>query len=395
MSLWRRWLVLSVLLFLGVPVAPLYAEEAGLNILVPFDFLKSDLVLEFDRASGRRTKTGFLSSPEDTEFLVRQGATLWDVVVSAETELRKLGAQDRLMPLRTGPAASGRQEAEQAEGSNQPKAPQYLLSLFQDPVGLACRLPALWSDGAESLKSNQSEPIVFSSWQELGSQLVANRLVGELVLGLPLAAQIVLARALVRADAIGASTDPSGARGAPREQAEELWLQRLHWQARVPRLSLQSEILSPRVSCLVTYLSVYMNLLPFFQGSHEGAESGGVSDQVVRDAELKSNKYVTNGSGAGPDRLVFVIPGNKTVVRRFGVAIAADSAKPALARRFVAELVKRKREIADHAGLCAGADGPRTFKLCSFELLGSFPESVQIPEDLRERLERPSSALRR
>lgn len=372
---------------LSVSAEPAQADESGLSVLVPFDLVQSALVQEFDRASGRRTRTGFLSSPDDTDFLVRQGSTLWDVVISAETELRKLASQDRLQPLRS-PGQSA-PELGQGAGSPNPGQSHKTLPLFQDPVGLACRLPSNTVSQENVSPVQDREKIVLASWEELGPQLVANGLVGELVLALPLAAQVVLARALARADLIGKGTRNPVVQASSRADPEESWLLRLRWQSRAPRVSLQSEILSPQVSCLITYLSSYMRLLPFFaepsaESSHLEQRSGDESSPKIKPTDRSESR-----SQVRRDRLVFVIPGNKTVVRRIGIGITADTAKPALARRFVGELVKRKREVADHAGLCAGTEGPRSLGLCGFERLGSFPESAQISEELKERLEKP------
>lgn len=381
-----RFLSVSLALPLLLSAGRVRADEVGLSVLVPFDLLPSTIVQDFDRASGRRTRTGFLSSPDDTNFLVRQSSTLWDVVISAETELRKLASQDRLQPLRSSDQAAS--ESGQSGGSPKTGQSQMMLSLFQDPVGLACKLPSHPASQQETPLSPGREDAALASWEGLGPQLVSNGLLGEIVLALPLAAQLVLARALARAELIASGERYPLAHPSSGAGIEESWLLRLHWQSRAPRVSLQSEMMSPQVSCLITYLSVYMRLLPFFSEPASGSSQTEKKSSVGGESKPKSRDLSGAGTYEFRDRLVFLIPGKKTVVRRIGIGITAETTRLALARRFVGELAKRKREVADHAGLCAGTEGPGSLGLCGFERLGSFPESAQISEDLKDRLEK-------
>lgn len=342
------------------------SDRPVLNVLVPLGTLSVSLVNAFEKDTGALVRTGFLSAGTDTDGRVRHDATVWDVVVSDELELRKLERADRL--ARLNEAASGAR----------------YVSLFEDPVGLACKRRVPVRDAAVRLR-----------WQELSQSLVENGLIGEVVLALPEPVHALLADALMPAaapapepaaakrDADAPQNGPAAVQG-PQGAGTELravypvqpslgdpriaWLGQLYRETRVPLRSVDAEILSPSVSCVITYFSKYNRLLVYFAKGGEGS-------------------------------LRFYVPGGATIARRLAAAVTEESPKSALARRFVDLLVAERLRLAARKGYCpargseaagananANAKAPGRNEACSARILRTIDDFPVLPENMARAL---------
>jgi hypothetical protein len=211
-------------------------------------------------------------------------------------------------------------------------------------------------------------------------------MLGEVVLGLPVLVQAALADSIIRqsssrtqvagslssSQASGATSVADGGQSdgrvvfpdiASRQDERVVWLRKLHWQTRPPRASIDAEILSDRVSCVVTYLSVHRSLSQYFSSGQERGSTG----------------------------LVFIVPDGKTIVRRIAAAVAEETAKQSLARQFVDHLVARKSEISKRNGLCPDfkvyPEKEKQDPYCRFEAVDVLAELPSVPERMLRLLE--------
>ena len=341
------------------------SDRPVLNVLAPLGVLSVASVNAFERETAALVRTGFLTSGADTEGRVRNDTTVWDVVLSDELELRKLERIDRLAPI---------------DGSN---ASRRIVPLFVDPVGLSCRQKRSASASDEGIR-----------WQDLSGSLVAAGFLGELVLALPETVQAILADAVIQPPG-GQETHSYGAtgRGDPEPQdgkrgtsqgavpsetriifPEKMsakdprlaWLGQLYRESRAPVLSVDGEMLNPRVSCVLTQYSKFRRLTSYFPES-------------------------------SPDVLRFYVPDGRTIARRFGVAMTAESPRYTLARRFVDRLVADRQRIAGSSGFCLDGEreGVATDAVCSAKILRLIDEFPVIPPDVAQALEFGHRAVRR
>ncbi len=363
---------------LGLPLKVFANEKTVLNVLTPLQTLQVGLVTAFEKASGAAVRTGFLGLSADTDNKVRQDSTVWDVVISDELQLRRLVRLDRLSRLDADRAADSiGMELRDIGGKPQ----IFYAPLFLDPVGLSCKLPAAQRapSGAPALR-----------WTDLSQSLIEAGMLGEVVLGLPVLVQAALADSIIgnpngRTQVTGSSSSshsPGASTGAStaadggqsddrvvfpdlssRLDERVVWLRKLHWQTRPPRASIDAEILSDRVSCVVTYLSVHRGLSQYFSSGQERGSSG----------------------------LVFIIPDRKTIVRRIAAAVAEETAKQGLALQFVDHLVARKFEIAKRNGLCPDVrvypEKEKPDPYCRFEAVDVLAELPSVPERMLRLLE--------
>ena len=318
---------------LGLPLTMLANDKTVLNVLTPLQTLQVGLVTAFEKASGAAVRTGFLGLSADTDNKVRQDSTVWDVVISDELQLRRLARLDRLSRLDADRAANSI-GMELRDSGGKPQI--FYAPLFLDPVGLSCKLPA-----AQRLPGGTGT----LRWTDLSQSLIEAGMLGEVVLGLPVLVQAALADSILghssnrtqvtgsasSSHAPGASVAADGGQSddrvvfpdiSSRQDDRVVWLRKLHWQTRPPRASIDAEVLSDRVSCVVTYLSVHRGLSQYFSPGQDRSSSG----------------------------LVFIIPDGKTIVRRIAAAVAED--EPA-----GAEL--RGRPDAEDAVLDGGRAGVR------------------------------------
>jgi hypothetical protein len=373
---------------LGLPLKIFANEKTVLNVLTPLQTLQAGLVTAFEKASGAAVRTGFLGLSADTDNKVRQDSTVWDVVISDELQLRRLVRLDRLSRLDADRAADSiGMELRDVGGKPQ----IFYAPLFLDPVGLSCKLPAAQrvSSGSATVPSGSvalpsGAPTL--RWTDLSLSLIEAGMLGEVVLGLPVLVQAALADSIIghssgRTQATGssASSHASGASSpadggqsddrivfpdvSSRQDDRVVWLRKLHWQTRPPRASIDAEILSDRVSCVVTYLSVHRGLSQYFSSDPERSSSG----------------------------LVFIIPDGKTIVRRIAAAVAEETSKQVLARQFVDHLVARKFETAKRNGLCADVrvypEKEKPDPYCVFEAVDVLAELPSVPERMLRLLE--------
>lgn len=359
--------VISGLFSLALPLRLLASERPILNVLTPLQTLQVGLVNAFEKASGAAVRTGFLGLSADTDNKVRQDSTVWDVVISDELQLRRLVRLDRLSRLDADRAADSI-GMEMRDLGGKPQI--FYAPLFLDPVGLSCKLPA-----TTQLPSNAPR----LRWTDLSQSLIEAGMLGEVVLGLPVLVQAALADFIVgrpdaRTTATGlsapghATVSQSASDGSQsedrvvfpdvssRQDNRLVWLKKLHWQTRSPRASIDAEILSDRVTCVVTYLSVHRGLSQYF-GANQGRGSSG---------------------------LVFIVPDGKTIVRRIAAAVTEETAKQNLARQFVDHLVARKVEVSKRNGLCPDVrvrpetETPDPY--CVFESVEVLAELPLVPE---------------
>jgi hypothetical protein len=359
---------------LGLPLKMFANEKTVLNVLTPLQTLQAGLVTAFEKASGAAVRTGFLGLSADTDNKVRQDSTVWDVVISDELQLRRLVRLDRLSRLDADRAADSiGMELRDIGGKPQ----IFYAPLFLDPVGLSCKLPAVQRapSGAPALR-----------WTDLSQSLIEAGMLGEVVLGLPVLVQAALADFIIghsgsrtqvtgsssSSHASGASSPADGAQSddrivfpdvSSRQDDRVVWLRKLHWQTRPPRASIDAEILSDRVSCVVTYLSVHRGLSQYFSSGPERSSSG----------------------------LVFIIPDGKTIVRRIAAAVAEETSKQVLARQFVDHLVARKFETAKRNGLCPDfrvyPEKEKPDPYCVFQAVDVLAELPSVPERMLRLLE--------
>ena len=363
----RRWFVVLAALCVALSSAGSASDRPVLNVLAPLGVLSVASVNAFEKDSGALVRTGFLTSGADTDGRVRNDATVWDVVLSDELELRKLERIDRLAAV---------------EGSN---GSRYMVSLFFDPVGLSCRQKRL-----------AARPHDTMSWNDLSGSLVVAGLRGEVVVAIPEAVQAILADAVVQPVGGGPSPEAGPPAGAPENQEgkrgqtqgtvppesrvifpEKLsakeprlsWLGQLYRETRAATLSVEGEMLNPRVSCVLTHYSKYRRLMAYFPET-------------------------------SPEELRFYVPDGRTVVRRFGVAITAESPRYALARRFVERLMADRQRLAEGGGFCV--EGQKAIRsamasddACSSKILRSIDEFPVIPPPVSQALEYGHRAKRR
>jgi hypothetical protein len=399
MNMLWRWALVFGMLFSSGPLVGLAQEtdRTVLNVLAPLGTLTSRFVGDFESDSKALVRTGFLSSVADTDGRVRQDSTVWDVVISDEFELRKLERSERLAALE-GPVfgASPQQESSNLSQS----AIAYFAPLFVDPLGLACKFPA-----AQSI----DQAVAALRWDQLGRSLVKARVLGEVILDLSIDVQAILADAVVVNDSLatalpktapeqagesaaarsgGAGALQGGSDGAVGAQGDTrvifankldlrdprlVWLERLYLETRPSRSTVDAEIFNPQVSCVITFYSRFKRLKGYFAPSLTGVAP----------------------SPSAAKKLHFLVPEQRTIVRRIGVAVTRESARAAAANRFAGHALRERGVLAASNGLCPESPSPEQGELradCQFKILRSLDELPILSSEVRAFL---SSRFRR